>query len=230
MAKTQFGQDAAAQQNAILQKKRDNKNKWDEMLAMLQFAHKGDPQTMLGFGLGRLLRDGFNTWMNNYKARGEAKRSKAWDEYSKLANLGAYSGSFDDYYNNVWEPRYQADKRMMQDDSRAQSAMENQMASDGRPMDISTAPTFAGGSKGKGDTEMQGADNDYVQSPGASATPERSSLAKYYAKNIADEFANAVEMPQNEDLWQTQITTGYVPVDGIHLSREGGNIHEHDGH
>lgn len=168
MAKTQFGQDAV-HQNAVAQHQRAEKNKWDEMLAMLQLAHKGDANTMLGFGLGRLLRDGFNTWMQNYKDRGAAKERKAYDDYEKLVKLGGYNGSFRDYYNNEWEPRYQANRRMMRDDARAQAEMGSQIASDGMPINNTTAPTFTEGGRGKGDTEMQGADNAYVPSPGASA-------------------------------------------------------------
>ena len=197
MAKTQFGQDAA-QQNAIAQRQRADKNKWEEMLALLQFAHKGDPQTMLGFGLGRLLRDGFNTWMKNYKDRGAAKERKAYGDYENLVKLGGYDGSFKDYYNNVWEPRYQENKRMMQDDARAQAEMGNQIASDGRPINIATKPTFTGNGGEKGDTEMNGADNAYVANPGASESSEKSALSKYYAENMYPDYmasSRPVELP-----------------------------------
>ena len=198
MAKTQFGQDAV-QQNALAQRARADKNKWEEMLAMLNFAQKGDPQTMLGFGLGRLLRDGFNTWMKNYKDRGAAKERKAYGDYENLVKLGGYNGSFKDYYNNEWEPMYQANRRMMQDDARAQTAMENQTASDGKPMNINTAPTFEGGNRGKGDTEMSGADNAYVPNPGASADYE---MPQYLlGDGWRNKFANDVGMPQDEYLF-----------------------------
>ena len=158
MAKTQFGQDTQ-QQNAMAQRQRADKNKWEELLAMLNFAHKGDAQTMLGFGLGRLLRDGFNTWMKNYKDRGAAKRSQALDEYTNLVNLGGYGGSFDDYYKNVWEPNYQANQQMLRNDARAQAELQGN-ASDGKPMMESTAPsTVPSRGKGVGDYAPVGEDN-----------------------------------------------------------------------
>lgn len=147
MAKTQFGQDTQ-QQNAMAQRQRADKNKWEELLAMLNFAHKGDPQTMLGFGLGRLLRDGFNTWMKNYRDRGDAKDRKAYEDYTNLTALGGYNGSFDDFKKNVWEPRYQANRKMIQSDAKAQAELQGN-ASDGKPIMEAASPT-AVESRGKG--------------------------------------------------------------------------------
>lgn len=48
----------------------NNQNEWQKMLAMLATADKMDAGTMAGFGLGKLLRDGFDTWKENYDARG----------------------------------------------------------------------------------------------------------------------------------------------------------------
>lgn len=48
----------------------DKQNEWQKILAMLAMSSKMDAGTMAGFGLGKLLRDGFNSWKNNYDARG----------------------------------------------------------------------------------------------------------------------------------------------------------------
>ena len=164
MAKTQFGQDTQAQ-NAMALRQRADKNKWEELLAMLNYAQKGDPQTMLGFGLGRLLRDGFNTWMRNYKARDEDKHNRAMDEYNKLSEAQRANLSYEDYYNNYWHPRYKTDNAIKAQDAQAQATMNIPNASP------TVLPEMSTGQKGRGEsaTEMNGADNAYVPSPGASA-------------------------------------------------------------
>ncbi len=59
------------------QRRADDKQKWDQMMQMLSFAQSGDPQTLLGFGLGRLLR--------NLYQRGQAKDNEKLVQGAKAA-------------------------------------------------------------------------------------------------------------------------------------------------
>ena len=46
-------------------------NALQQSIAALAAAQKADPKTMAGFALGKLLRQGFDTWKDNYDARGD---------------------------------------------------------------------------------------------------------------------------------------------------------------
>lgn len=52
------------------QDQKKDQTEWQRILSMLLASQKMDWGTMAGFGLGKLLRDGFDTWKGNYDARG----------------------------------------------------------------------------------------------------------------------------------------------------------------
>ena len=50
---------------------------WQKMLMQLAMANKTKPSTMAGYALGRLLRQGFDSWKENYDARDDIKNHLA---------------------------------------------------------------------------------------------------------------------------------------------------------
>lgn len=49
-------------------------NQWNKMMQMLPLLNRMDDQQMIGFALGKLLRDGLLSWKKNYEERGERKK------------------------------------------------------------------------------------------------------------------------------------------------------------
>lgn len=47
----------------------DKKSNWEKLIAQMAMAQKTDPGTMAGFALGKLLRQGYDTWLDNLRAR-----------------------------------------------------------------------------------------------------------------------------------------------------------------
>ena len=63
--------------NGVNRRKAEDDNRWKQMLAMLSFAQNGDPQTMLGFGIGRALKNLYQNWE---KGRADDATRKALEE------------------------------------------------------------------------------------------------------------------------------------------------------
>ena len=49
------------------------KSEWEKLLAQMAMAQKMDARTMAGFALGKLLRQLFDNWKENFDARGDLK-------------------------------------------------------------------------------------------------------------------------------------------------------------
>lgn len=73
------------QTNGVEQRRQNDAAQWKTMLEMI---NKTTPDTMLGFGLGKLLRGSFDHWKN---AREEKKAQQAWDNYAHSQELMGYS-------------------------------------------------------------------------------------------------------------------------------------------
>lgn len=78
----------AAQQTDTGNEKED----WATLMGHLMMAQRADPQTMLGFGLGQLLRDAYMNWHANYVDRGRAKdRARANQQTATAGTTNAYN-------------------------------------------------------------------------------------------------------------------------------------------
>ena len=76
--------------NGTEQRRSGDQNKWNEMLSMLAMANRTTPQTLLGFGLGRLLR---NYYRSEYDKR---ERLKGEQGATELEQGGANSAGQND--------------------------------------------------------------------------------------------------------------------------------------
>lgn len=61
------------------EQERQDANRWNKMMQMLPMMNRMTDEQMLGYGLGRLLRDGLLSWKKNYEERGERKANKGDD-------------------------------------------------------------------------------------------------------------------------------------------------------
>lgn len=70
----------------------NEKEDWATLMGHLMMAQRADPQTMLGFGLGQLLRDAYMNWHANYVDRGRAKdRARANQQTATAGTANAYN-------------------------------------------------------------------------------------------------------------------------------------------
>lgn len=70
----------------------NEKEDWATLMGHLMMAQRADPQTMLGFGLGQLLRDAYMNWHSNYVDRGRAKdRARAQQQAATTGTSNAYN-------------------------------------------------------------------------------------------------------------------------------------------
>lgn len=53
---------------------------WRKMIAQLSMAKSTDPSTLAGFALGKLLRQGFDSWKERYDARGYEKAKRELEQ------------------------------------------------------------------------------------------------------------------------------------------------------
>lgn len=74
----------------------NGKEDWATLMGHLMMAQRADPDTMLGFGLGQLLRDAYMNWHSNYVDRGRAKdRARAGQSQAGIsdgASVGVSNG------------------------------------------------------------------------------------------------------------------------------------------
>ena len=81
MADKLYGRDRADAQNGMAQRQTADSKKWSDMLSMLNAAQKNDWQTMLGFGLGRLMRNYYQRGMDK---KSQQEKQRAYEElYAK---------------------------------------------------------------------------------------------------------------------------------------------------
>lgn len=65
---------------------------WATLMGHLMMAQRADPDTMLGFSLGQLLRDAYMNWHSNYVDRGRAKdRARANQQTAAAGTPNAYN-------------------------------------------------------------------------------------------------------------------------------------------
>lgn len=111
----------ANSQNGMEKRRNEDKNTWNDMLAMLAMANKTDPTTLLGFGLGRLLR--------NYYQRGEEKRAR-------LKGEGAVTNNNENMPSSEYESalaRYSDELQNLHKDEAATRGVAETMAMIGGP-------------------------------------------------------------------------------------------------
>ena len=112
--------------NETERRRSGDQNKWNEMLSMLAMANRTDPRTMLGFGLGRLLR--------NYYLRGYEKRERLkGEEGANALSQGQTAGQSD----AAAQARYEDSLLNGYNDRQAPSGME-----------------MTGGQRGKGENPV----------------------------------------------------------------------------
>lgn len=83
-------------------------NQWTQMLQMMNMANKMTDRQMMGFALGRLLRDGFNNWKDKYEERDYQKQMAA-----KQANKAQAVADSMPIFPNEALPDYQTEGRIM---------------------------------------------------------------------------------------------------------------------
>ncbi len=92
-----YGPDRTTTQNNSALRSAVDGRRWGEMLAMLNAAQQSDWKTMLGFGLGRLLR---NYYQRGYDKRERLKGRGAVGESGQDSSLGRMASELDDYKNS----------------------------------------------------------------------------------------------------------------------------------
>ena len=80
---------------------------WQKMMAQLAAANNTRPETMAGFALGKLLRNGFDTWKQNYDDRGYVKDQLMGlsEEEMEKKLAGIKDPKRVEYMRNIWQER-----------------------------------------------------------------------------------------------------------------------------